>query len=40
MKSALNWLMLGGLWVVTVILLGALARVSWFFLNVGWGMLP
>ena len=40
MKSALNWLMLGGLWVATVILLGAIGRVTWFFLNVGWRMLP
>lgn len=40
MKSTLNWLTLGVLWVLTVILLGALARVSWFFLTVGWGLLP
>lgn len=40
MKAALNWLTLGALWVVSVILLGALGRISWFFLTVGWGLLP
>lgn len=40
MKAALNWLMLGGLWVTTVILLGMLGRITWFLLQVGWGMLP
>lgn len=39
MRLAMNWLILGALWVVTVILLGAIARVSWFFLQLGWSLL-
>lgn len=40
MKIAMNMLALAGLWVTTVILLGALGRITWFLLQVGWGLLP
>lgn len=40
MKATINVLTLAGLWVTTVILLGALGRITWFLLQVGWGLLP
>jgi len=40
MKATINAITLAGLWVTTVILLGMLGRITWFLLQVGWGLLP
>jgi hypothetical protein len=39
-KHPLNLLILSALWVASLVLFGALARIAWFFLQVGWDLLP
>lgn len=40
MRTSANFLVLAVVWVVSLILFGILARISWFFLHVGWSLLP